>query len=92
LEEQDEIEPQDSNGWYSKGNKLLGVDTYYEAIKCYDKAIEIAPHVTITQVRKNAALRKLGRYGEALTNLDIELKGNAEKASELLSAGVKHVI
>jgi tetratricopeptide (TPR) repeat protein len=33
----------DSAGWYNKGNDLLHLDKYDEAIQAYNKAIEIDP-------------------------------------------------
>ena len=35
--------PQDSMSWYNKGNALNKLNKFGEAIKAYDKAIEINP-------------------------------------------------
>ena len=50
---------------YNKGNTLNNLARYDEAIKCYDKVIEIEPNNADAWNNKGNALRDLSRYDEA---------------------------
>jgi len=45
---------QDSDGWFNKGNALSDLNKSDEAIKAYDKAIEINPQNSIAWNNKGA--------------------------------------
>ena len=58
----------DSNdvwGWRNKGGALYFLGKYDEAIKCYDKAIEIDPNDADVWNNKGLALNSLGNNDEA---------------------------
>ena len=52
--------------WMDRGDSLRRSGRYEEAIKCYDKAIEIDPRDASAWKDKGDALRKLGRHEEAI--------------------------
>ena len=62
--------------WYNKGIALDDLGRYEEAIKAYDKAIELKPDYQKAWYNKGIALRKLYSYEEALEafNKAIEIK------------------
>ena len=51
--------------WNNKGLALNSLGKYDEAIKCYDKAIEIDPDDADTWNNKGLALNSLGNDDEA---------------------------
>lgn len=51
--------------WNDKGRALYEQEKYEEAIKCYDRAIEIDPDLAYVWHSKALALDKLGRDEEA---------------------------
>ncbi len=51
--------------WNSKGIALVKLGQYDEAIKFFDKAIEIKPQYAEAWVEKNIILKALGRTAEA---------------------------
>jgi len=62
------------NSWYREGNELFCSDRFDEAIKYYDKIIEINPNSKIALGHKAHALSKLKRYDEAFACYQKALK------------------
>ena len=60
--------------WYFKGIALSDLERYDEAIRCYDKALEINPENLNSLYGKRRALINLGRYDEAKSCDDNVLK------------------
>ncbi|MGK7940886.1 MAG: tetratricopeptide repeat-containing serine protease family protein [Crocosphaera sp.] len=62
--------------------KSRGLGRYKEAIKSYDKAIEISPDYIYAWYNRGFALEKLGRYEEAIKSYDkaLEIDPNHEYA------------
>lgn len=56
-----------------KGNALNVQGNYEEAIKCYDKAIELDPNYTFAWSGKGNALSNLGKFEEAIICYDKSL-------------------
>ena len=57
--------------WFCKGNALTNLNKYEEAIKAYDKAIEINPQYSMAWNNKGAVLyNKLGKVDEAIKAYD----------------------
>jgi len=54
------------NAWNNKGLALDDLGKFDEAIKCYDKALEIYPEDDITWNNKGFALNSLGKFDEAI--------------------------
>jgi tetratricopeptide (TPR) repeat protein len=69
-----EINPQNSEAWYNKGNALDRLKKYNEAIMAYDKAIEINPKDEAVWYFKGDALRDVGKYNEAQKAYDKAFK------------------
>jgi tetratricopeptide (TPR) repeat protein len=65
-----------SAGWFKKGNTLFKLNRYDEAIRAYDKSIELKPDDDLSWYNKGNALFNLNRYDEAIRAYDksIELK------------------
>ena len=61
---------QDSVDWFNKGLNLDHLNKSYEAIKAYDKAIEIDPHNSLAWNNKGFALYTLSKYDEAVKAYD----------------------
>ena len=57
YEEYDDITS--SKTWCDKGDEFYNLSKYKEAIKCYDKALEIDPNNTMARNNKDKALEKL---------------------------------
>jgi tetratricopeptide (TPR) repeat protein len=68
----------DAWGWRNKGGALYFLGKYDEAIKCYDKSIEIDPDNPVVWNNKGLALNSLGKYDEAIKCYDkiIEIDPN----------------
>jgi tetratricopeptide (TPR) repeat protein len=67
-----------AEGWFKKGNELLGNFSNEEALAAYDKALLInKTHVQVLN-NKGRALGRLGRFAEALTEFDKALAINPD--------------
>lgn len=56
----------DSNTWASKGNTLLGLQRYDEAIECYDNALKIDDSNPIILNNKGVAYMELDDFQSAI--------------------------
>ena len=52
---------QSTNVWFHKGNELMSSEKYNEAIKAFDKAIEINPPDSAALYNKAVALNRLNK-------------------------------
>jgi len=68
----------DAERWYNKGYDLGELGKYEEAIKCYEKAIEIDPNYAKAWLGKAHALGELGKHEESIKCFDktIEIDPN----------------
>ena len=55
------FKPDDANAYCDKGKSLDELGRYDEAIKCYDKAIELEPDDFVAHHKKGLALANLRR-------------------------------
>ena len=52
--------------WHNKGNNLVTLGRHEEAVRCYDRALELEPRNAGTWSDKGVSLRRLGRLEEAI--------------------------
>ncbi|NJL68238.1 MAG: tetratricopeptide repeat protein [Microcoleus sp. SM1_3_4] len=62
-----EINPQDAQTWYERGNALLEMGRLPAAIESWEKAIELEPKFPEAWYNKGLALRKLGQLEAAVS-------------------------
>lgn len=60
------LNSQPLNVWLRKGNVLNDLNRYEEAIRCFDKFLELDPNHAGGWNKKGVALTGLGRHKEAL--------------------------
>ena len=60
--------------WYNRGLSLSNLGKYEEAIKSYDKVLEIDPDSLYVCNSKGSALNYLGKYEEAVKSYDRALE------------------
>src|SRR5271157_4504806 len=65
---------------YEKGLSLMVLGRYDEALKAYDKAIEVNPHLVAAWYHKGYALDDLGKHEEALKAYDKAIEINPHLA------------
>ena len=82
YEEISSDELDESESWIKRGNVLLGVKRYEEAIKRYELAIKINPHSCEAWNFRGIALLQLGRYEESIASFDkaLEIKPDYQAA------------
>jgi len=73
--------------WNNKGISLNSLSKYQEAIKCFDKAINIDPLNSGAWNNKGSSLHLLGRGREALSCLEKALKLNPSNARAWANKG-----
>lgn len=64
----------ESESWIKRGNVLLGVSRYEEAIQRYERAIRLKPHSCEAWNFRGIALLQLGRYEESIASFDKALE------------------
>jgi len=73
--------------WTNKGDALYELGRYGEALKCYDKAIEINPNNTTAWNNKGFVLDELVRYEEALKCYDKAIEINPNNTAAWTNKG-----
>ncbi|MCX9010347.1 MAG: tetratricopeptide repeat protein [Candidatus Methanoperedens sp.] len=81
-------ENSDACVWGNKGNALVESSMYAEAIKCYDKAIEINPGSMEAWNNKGLALARTGRLAEAIQCYDKALELNPGDMEVMYNKGI----
>ncbi|UXM84179.1 protein kinase domain-containing protein [Methanococcus aeolicus] len=84
----DEDTDEDADTWYNKGNEYYELGKYNEAIKCYDKALQLNPNYAEVWNNKGAALDDLGKYKEAIKCYDKALQLNPNNANARNNKGL----
>lgn len=71
-----QIQPRHALAHNNRGNALLGLQRYDEALVCYEQASALKPDHVDAHSNRGIALHALGRFSEALASFDaaIELK------------------
>jgi len=92
------LDPDILETWGTKGNVLNQLKYYEEALKCYNKVLELDPNDVNGWYKKGYTLMKLGKNQEALKcfNKVLELNHDDEDAKkykeELLSSKDENVV
>lgn len=82
-----------SESWIKRGNVLLGVSRYEEAIKRYEQAIKIKPDSWKAWNFCGIALLQLGRYEESIASFDraLEIKPDYQDAKTNRETALKEL-
>ncbi len=70
-----------------KGDVLVDLERYEEALSAYEKAIQLDPHYSSAFKGKGNALYELKRYKEALTAYDRSIQLNPKDAETFIRKG-----
>jgi tetratricopeptide (TPR) repeat protein len=73
--------------WNAKGGSLAALGRYDEAIRCYEKALEIDPRETAAWNNKGISLDALGQYDEALRCCEKALEIDPPYAAAWINKG-----
>lgn len=73
--------PQEPTVYFLKGTLLVSGGKYEEALKEFDKAIEINPNYAEAYNNKGLALFKLGRFKDAIKEIDKAIKLNPNNSA-----------
>jgi tetratricopeptide (TPR) repeat protein len=79
---------EDATIWGNKGNALVERSMYNDAIKCYDKALEINPGSMEAWNNKGLALARTGRLAEAVQCYDRALEINPGDNEVMYNKGI----
>ena len=93
AEEISSDELDESESWIKRGNVLLGVKRYEEAIKLYEVAIRLNPDSCEAWNLRGIALLQLGRYEESIASFDkaLEIKPDYEDAKTNRDTALKEL-
>lgn len=61
-----EVDPLSASGWCKKGEALIELDYFEEALFCFNKSLEINPRSADVWHLKGKLLSEMGRYDEAI--------------------------
>lgn len=70
LPDIDTVEPDGAVYWYLKGNQFKSNASDKEALKCYNKAVQLDPIFVLAWNKKAMVLENMSRYKEAIDALD----------------------
>ena len=87
-----ELNPKESQFWFTKAIFLIELNNLDDAIGCLDKAIELNPEDTNSLIKKGSLLQYLNRADEAIECYDEALSLNPSDANLLQSMGDLYLI
>jgi tetratricopeptide (TPR) repeat protein len=65
-----EFKPDSPQSWYSRGNALIVLERYPEAVESYDKAVQFQPNFYQAWYSRGSALVNVGQYEKAIASFD----------------------
>ena len=68
--------------WNNKGNALARLGKFEDALRCYDRALELDPGYRGAWVNMGFVLTKMGRFDEAASCADEALRLDRGRAAE----------
>ena len=74
--------------WYNKGVALVKMGLYGEAVKCFDRVIELNPNNADAWTNRGRALVEMGRYTEAIKSHDRAIEISPQDGYALYSKGL----
>lgn len=78
------------SGWVDKGMTLVMECKYDEAIKTFDKAIELNPRDAVAYSNRGAAYGQIGNYKQQFEDSNRAIELNARDAVAYNNRGVAH--
>lgn len=79
-----------TSGWVDKGVALVIEGKYNEAIKAFDKAIELNPKDAVAYNNRGAAYGQIGNYKQQIEDSNKAIELNPEDAVAYNNRGVAH--
>lgn len=73
-----QLTPDDTDGWFKRGNALLRLDRYADALNSYDRMLELDRDSEVGWYNRGIALALLERYRDAIASFDEALRLNPE--------------
>ncbi|MBI4548715.1 MAG: tetratricopeptide repeat protein, partial [Ignavibacteriae bacterium] len=83
-----EIKELEAWEWVNKGGSLHGLGRFEEAIRCYDRAIEVDPGSSKAWFNKGLSLHDLRRYNEAIHCYEKAIEINSQLAPAWCNKGL----
>lgn len=78
----------DASIWADKGNKFVESSMYADAVRCYDKALEINPKSVVLHNNRGLALARTGRLGDAIESYQRALEIKPGDTEVLYNKGI----
>jgi tetratricopeptide (TPR) repeat protein len=79
-----EREPSNRTAWYCRGQIHQAREEYADAIKCYDRVLELSPGDFATLLKRSEAHRKMGRISAAEADYQKALAAECDTQMELI--------
>jgi tetratricopeptide (TPR) repeat protein len=74
-------EPRLATAWNNRGNALLGMGRYDDAMESYERAFALDPGLILARSNRGNMLSRFGRFAEALADCDLVLRHAPREAA-----------
>lgn len=85
---ENETVSKDAIYYFDLGNKYCNEDKNHEAIECFDKAVELSPHIAEIYVRRGMAKSELQQIDDAIKDLEIAIRLSPDNLSIIEEKGI----